>query len=44
MAKPKGGTLTRLFEVSERERQQFYENIQKKIVTVIQVYLIQVYP
>ena len=32
MAKPKGGTLTRLFEVSERERQQFYENIQKKIV------------
>jgi hypothetical protein len=31
MAKPKGGTLTRLFEVSERERQEFYENIQKKI-------------
>jgi hypothetical protein len=30
MARPKGGTLTRLFEVSERERQEFYENIQKK--------------
>lgn len=31
MAKPKGGTLTRLFEVSEKERLEFYQNIQKKI-------------
>lgn len=36
MAKPKGGTLTRLFEVSERERQEFYQNIQKKIQPVDQ--------
>src|SRR6188474_1945408 len=34
MAKPKGGTLTRLFEVSERERQEFYESIQRKIQTI----------
>src|SRR5215467_2484126 len=32
MARPKGGTLARLFEVSERERQEFYEKIQKKIL------------
>jgi hypothetical protein len=31
MARPKGGTLTRLFEVSDRERQEFYEKIHKKI-------------
>ena len=36
MAKPKGGTLTRLFEVSERERREFYQNIQKKIRPVDQ--------
>ena len=31
MAKPKGSTLSALFEVSEQERQAFYERIQKKI-------------
>jgi len=31
MAKPKGSTLSALFEVSEQERQAFYERIQRKI-------------
>jgi hypothetical protein len=31
MARPKGSTLSALFEVSEQERQAFYERIQKKI-------------
>ena len=31
MAKPKGGTLSALFEVSEQERQAFYDHIQKRI-------------
>jgi hypothetical protein len=31
MSKPKGGTLSKLFEVSEQERRDFYENIQKKL-------------
>jgi hypothetical protein len=30
MAKPKGGTLAALWEVSDRERQEFFEHIQKR--------------
>jgi hypothetical protein len=41
MAKPKGGTLTRLFEVSERERQDFYENLQKKLRPTPEIALTQ---
>ena len=33
MAKPKGGTLSALFAVSEQERRQFYDRIQQKIAT-----------
>jgi len=31
MAKPRGGTLSRLFEVSEQERQAFFERIQQRV-------------
>jgi hypothetical protein len=34
MAKPKGGTLSRLFEVSEEERKQFFQRIQDRFHVV----------
>jgi hypothetical protein len=33
MAKPKGGNLAALWEVSDRERQEFFEHIQKRSLT-----------
>jgi hypothetical protein len=33
MAKPKGGNLAALWEVSDQERQQFFEHIQKRSLT-----------
>jgi hypothetical protein len=33
MAKPKGGNLAALWEVSDRERQEFFEHIQKRSTT-----------
>jgi len=33
MAKPKGGNLAALWEVSDRERQEFFDHIQKRSLT-----------
>jgi hypothetical protein len=35
MAKPKGGTLSRLFEVSDDERKKFFERIQQRTQTTV---------
>ena len=41
MARPKGSTLSALFEVSEQERQAFYERIQKTIHPVSDVPILE---